>query len=62
MHDSQYVTNQLHRSSTQLQSPTRKGCWLQSSLVHPENKDQEDAWSQNPTVHKHSNLYTKEMN
>ena len=31
--------------STQLQSPTREGCWLQSSSVHPDDEDQEDAWS-----------------
>ena len=43
--------------STRLQSPTREGCWLQSSSVHPNDEDQEDAWSQNPTVHKHSNFF-----
>ena len=43
--------------STRLQSPTREGCWLQSSSVHPNNEDQEDAWSQNPTVHKHRNFF-----
>ena len=37
-----------------LQSPTREGCWLQSSSVHSDDEDQEDAWSENPTVHKHS--------
>ena len=31
----QYVTNQLRGSSTRLQSPTREGCCLQSSSVHP---------------------------
>ena len=35
--------------STRLQSPTREGCWLQISLVHPDDEDQEDAWLQNPT-------------
>ena len=29
-----------------LQSPTREGYWLQSSSVHPNDEDQEDAWSQ----------------
>ena len=57
MHDSQYVTNQLHRSSTQLQSPTREGCWLQSSSVHLNDEDQEDAWLQNSTVYKHNNFF-----
>ena len=31
-------------------------CWLQSSSVHPHDEDQEDAWSQNPTVQIHSNF------
>ena len=46
--------------STRLQSPTREGCWLQSSLVHPNNEDQEDAWSQNPMVHIHSNFFKRD--
>ena len=45
--------------NTQLQSPTREGCWLQSSLVHPNDEDQEDAWLQNSTMHKHNNLLHK---
>ena len=49
-------------SSTRLQSPTREGCWLQSSSVHPNDKDQGDAWSQNPIVHKYSNFLTRKMN
>ena len=49
-------------SSTRLQSPTREGYWLRSSLVHPNDKDPEDAWSQNLTVHKHSNFFTRTMN
>ena len=48
--------------STWLQSPTREGCWLQISLVHINDEDQEDAWSQNHTVHKHSNFLTRTMN
>ena len=47
---------------TRLQSPTREGCWLQSSSVYPNNENQEDAWSQNPTVYKHSNFFTRTMN
>ena len=43
-----------------LQSPTREGCWLQSSLVHQHDKDQEDAWSQNPKVHIHSNFFRRD--
>ena len=57
-----YMTNQCADSSTRLQSPTREGCWLQSSSVHPNDEDQEDAWSQNPTVHIHSNFFTRMMN
>ena len=48
--------------SMRLQSPTRKVCWLQSSSVHPDDEDQEDAWSQNPMVHKHNNFFTRTMN
>ena len=44
----------------QLQSPTREGCWLQSSSVHPHDEDLEDAWSQNSTVHKHSNFFKRD--
>ena len=43
--------------STRLQSPTREGCWLQSSSVHPNDEDKKDAWLQNPTVHIHSNFF-----
>ena len=48
--------------STRLQSPTREGCWLQSSSVHPNDEDLEDTWSQNLTVHKHNNFFTRTMN
>ena len=37
-------------------TPIWKDCWLQSSSVHPHDEDQEDAWSQNPTVQIHSNF------
>ena len=46
--------------STRLQSPTRKGCWLQSSSVYPHDEDLKDAWSQNLTVHKHSNFFRRD--
>ena len=26
-------------------APSRESCWLQSSSVHPNDEDQEDAWS-----------------
>ena len=41
---STWLTNSAD-PSTRLQSPTRKSCWLQSSLVHSDDEDQEDAWS-----------------
>jgi len=43
-----------------LQSPTREGCWLQSSSIHPNDEDQEDAWSKNPTMHIHSNFFKRD--
>ena len=43
-----------------LQSPTREGCWLQNSSVHQHDEDQEDAWSQNPTMHINSNFFRKD--
>ena len=43
-----------------LQSPTREGCWLQSSSIHPHDEDLEDIWSQNPTIHKHNNFFRRE--
>ena len=56
------MTNQYAYPSTRLQSPTREGCWLQISLVHPNDEDQEDAQSQNPTVHIHINFFIRMMN
>ena len=46
--------------SMRLQSPTREGCWLQSSSIHPHDEDQEDVWSQNPTMHIHSNFFRRD--
>ena len=37
-------------------TPIWKDCWLQSSLIHPHDKNQEDAWSQNPMVQIHNNF------
>ena len=45
--------------STRLQNTNWKDCWLQSSLAHPHDEDQEDAWSQNPTMQIHSNLFKR---
>ena len=40
-------------------TPIWKDCWLQSSSVHPHDEDQEDAWSQNPTVQIHSKIFKR---
>ena len=48
--------------SMRLQSLTREGCRLQSSSIHLNDKDPKVAWSQNPTVHKHSNFFIRTMN
>ena len=56
---STWLTN-CANPSTWLQSLTREGCWLQSSSVHPHDEDQEDAWSQNPTVYKHNNFFKRD--
>ena len=40
-------------------TPIWKDCWLQSSSVHPYDEDQEDAWSQNPTMQIHSNFFKR---
>ena len=31
--------------NTRLQSPTKEGCWMQNSSIHPNDEDPEDAWS-----------------
>ena len=42
MHGSKYVTNQsMHGFQYVINTPTCEGCWLQSSLVHPYDEDQE---------------------
>ena len=56
------MTNDCADLSTQLQSPIWKDCWLQKFLVHPHDKDQKDAWSQNLKVQIHNNFSKKEMN
>ena len=40
-------------------TPIWKDCWLQSSSVHPHDEDQEDAWSQNPTMQIHNNFFKR---
>ena len=56
---SMWLTN-CADSNIRLHSPTREGCWLQSSSVHPHDEDQKDTWSQNPTVHKHGNFFKRD--
>ena len=55
---SMWLTNCMN-PSTWLQSPIWKDYWLQCSSVHPHDEDQEDAWSQNPTVQIHSNFFKR---
>ena len=66
MHGSQYVTNQFCRSQymTSIINQRRllAANQLQSSSVHHNDEDQEDAWSQNPMVHKHNNFFTRMIN
>ena len=45
--------------STRLQNTNWEDCQLQSSSVHPHDEDQEDAWSQNPTVQIHGNFFKR---
>ena len=48
MHGSKYVTNQsMYGSQYMTNTPTLKGCWLQSFSVHPHDEDQETPWLQN---------------
>ena len=56
---STWLTNYVD-PSTWLQSPTREGCWLQSSSVYLHDEDQENAWSQNPLMHIHSNFFRRD--
>ena len=56
---SMWLTN-CANPNTWLQSPTREGCWLQSSLVYAHDEDQKDAWSQNLTVHIHNNFFRRD--
>ena len=63
MHGSQYVTNQsMHRSKYVTNRPIWEGCWLQSSLVHPHDEDQEASWLQNPMMYKCSSFFKRKMN
>ena len=61
MAPSMWLTN-CADSNMRLQLPTRESCWLQSFLVHLNDEDQENTWSQNPMVHKHSNFFKRMMN
>ena len=61
MAPSMWLTN-CANLNTWLQSSTRECCWLQSSIVHPNDEDREDAWSQNPTVYKYNNFFIRAMN
>ena len=45
MHGSQYMINQLRESQYATSITTREGYWMQSFSMHPDDEDQEDAWS-----------------
>ena len=63
MHGSKYVTNQLmHGSKYVTNTPTWERYWLQSSSIHPYDKDQEAPWLQNPTAYKRSSFFKRKMN
>ena len=62
MHGSQYVTNQLHRSQYATSITNWRRLLATNFFSSSHDEDLEDAWSQNPTVHKHSNFYTRKMN
>ena len=59
---SSWLTNKCADPRTRLKPPTWEGCWLQSSLVHPDDEDHEVAWSQNPTVYKNISFFKRKMN
>ena len=61
MHDFQYMTSTLHGSQYDLITNLRRMLAAKFFSSSP-NEDQEVAWSQNPTVHKHSSFFKKEMN
>ena len=48
--------------SRRLQSPTRKGCWLQNSLVHHTMKIKKFLNYKNPTVYKHNSFFKRKIN
>ena len=54
-----YVTNQMRGSQFATSNTNWEGCWLKSSSVYPHDEDQEDGWSQNPTVHTHNNFFKR---
>ena len=56
---SKYMTNSCADPSMRLQNTNWEDCRLQSSSVHPHDEDQEDAWSQNPTVQIHNNFFKR---
>ena len=59
MHDSQVRDLPIARIPVRDFNHQLEDCRLQSSLVHPHDEDQEDAWSQNPTVQIHSNFFKR---
>ena len=63
MHGSQYVTNQsMYGSKYVINTPTWKGCWLQSSSVHPHDEEHKTPWLQNLTAYKRNIFFKRKMN
>ena len=62
MHSSQYVTNQLRRFQYTTSITSQRRLLAVKFSVHQDDEDQEDAWLQNPMVHKHNNFFTRTMN
>ena len=62
MHDSQYVTNQLHESQYMTSITNYRRLFAVKFFSSSHDEDQEDAWSQNSKVYKHSSFFTRKMN
>ena len=54
-----YVTHSYADPNSRLENTSWEDCRLQSSSVHLDNEDQEDAWSQNLTMQIHSSFFKR---
>ena len=63
MHSSQYVTNQFDAQIQVRGLLTNLRKMLAAKFFSSSHdEDPEEAWLQNPTMHKHSNFFTTTMN